>query len=318
MLYYCACRQTGPSDLIGNKRYRTLVREALQDIDLSTWDAEKKNKTAQRVVDQVKARNGSFVKLVPKDLNMMTDRDDTAVLQNTTSTTRLVQVVDEKTAVAKTKQCFRHVLRVLQGDRRPSSNRKSLSKLQQGIGSIQAGARQPGNDTGVAGGAQVVPTSIISPPESPIRGYNLDESVLHRRDSLTLGQQLSPLATSSVANSARISNLLAELEMTARARVNLELVRRASGVDSIVPGPSMAMHLALGDVATVGGSNNRLLYALLSDESHGNRIAASLMNAAPPPAVSADALSLSSSTLLSSSPLLRLALLAQLRQHNNI
>jgi hypothetical protein len=108
-------RGSGPNAFIGNVRFRSLVRDSIQTPGFSpTLDG--KSKLAQAIVNNVKARNGRFVKRVISTRKNCGD---------------LFAEVPDRVSLDKIKQTIRHQLRSdAQGDKVPRSliERKSKAR----------------------------------------------------------------------------------------------------------------------------------------------------------------------------------------------
>jgi hypothetical protein len=87
-------RGTGPNEHIGNVRFRSLVRESIQRVDLSTPGG--KSELTKKIVNTVKERNGKFLKRVN--------------IRKKNAGNIFVEVPD-RVSLEKTKQSFRQHLR---------------------------------------------------------------------------------------------------------------------------------------------------------------------------------------------------------------
>jgi hypothetical protein len=105
-------RGTGPNECRGNIRFRALVRQALQNADLTILDGKRKAGISKEILDVVKSNNGRFVKIAPHSL------------QN--GVRRTFVAISDDVALDKIRQSFRHQLRVL-GDSFRNKNEKDTS-----------------------------------------------------------------------------------------------------------------------------------------------------------------------------------------------
>lgn len=92
-------RGTGPNEARGNVKFRFLVRQAIQKVDLDQLDGKLKGRLAKEILDSVKSRGGRFIKA--------------AAAKPENGGRRTFVIVSDAMALDKIKQSFRHQLRVL-------------------------------------------------------------------------------------------------------------------------------------------------------------------------------------------------------------
>lgn len=101
-------RGTGPNEHIGNVRYRALVRDIIEDTDMVAWNSTTKRDLAVRIVAAVKAKGGRFVRKA-------TTLGPTAGPSTSKKTIgEMYEEVPDSLAYAKTKQSFRHQLKLIE------------------------------------------------------------------------------------------------------------------------------------------------------------------------------------------------------------
>eukprot|EP00934_Nitzschia_sp_Nitz4_P006158 Nitzschia sp. Nitz4//scaffold336_size18528//1656//2615//NITZ4_008774-RA/size18528-snap-gene-0.1-mRNA-1//-1//CDS//3329548289//6148//frame0 len=94
-------RGTGPNEHIGNVRYRALVREIIEETDMMAWNSTTKRDLAIKIVAAVKSKGGRFV------------RKATSLGVGAARLGDVYEEVPDSMAYAKTKQSFRHQLKLI-------------------------------------------------------------------------------------------------------------------------------------------------------------------------------------------------------------
>jgi hypothetical protein len=152
-------RGTGPNTYIGNVRFRSLVRDSIQTPAFSPTP-DGKSELAQAIMNTVKVRNGRFVKRVN---NTRKKRED------------LFVEVNDRVALDKTKQTFRHQLRVVaQGNKEIKKYRATFPRsLIERKSKAQAAVSKP-----CAPNANAAASEEEHPPRSSVFNRNLNGPTL--------------------------------------------------------------------------------------------------------------------------------------------
>lgn len=111
-------RGTGPNENLGNIRFRSLVAKLLSNASDNSSEYRKmtKEQLARIVFESVKERKGKFLRKLDKgEIDVLRPRvADTKVKASKEDKANLYITVSDHIAMDKTKQSFRHQLRVLQ------------------------------------------------------------------------------------------------------------------------------------------------------------------------------------------------------------